>query len=142
MKQKQPNINKMSDDLYVNQFKKVMQSATPPKIVRSVGDLNMVEVDGRKVYRQKQIYFGNMEHPDVQQDIGWVKCQDTDNHFVYRHPDADRVGKPLGWTTFCTCGSPAVIVGYDAYKNLGSNTGALLVCMHLLYNKRHQDGGM
>lgn len=132
MKQK-PNVRKMSDDLYVSQFKKVMKGATPPKIVRNVGELNMVEVEGEKIYRQENIFIGDPNDPDA---IGLVKCQPTDNHFVYRY------AKRLGWTTFCTCGSPAVVVGYDAYKKLGSNDGAMLVCMHLLYNKKHQDNSM
>ena len=122
------------DDAYVDAARYVMRNAKPPVIVRKAGQLNEVEVDGRKIFRQDKIYIGEGKIPE--QDIGWVKCQETDNHFVYR--DAHR----LGWTLFCTCGSPSVVVNSDVYKDLASPQGAMLICMSLLYNRRHQDGGM
>lgn len=127
------DVQQMSDDLYVNQFKKVMQNGHAPSIVRKAGDLNEIEVEGQKITRQEYIFIGDANDPDA---IGLVKCQPTDNHFVYRY------AKRLGWTLFCTCGSPSVVVGYKDYKALGSNDGPMLICMSMLLTKRHQDGGM
>lgn len=89
---------------------------TPPKVVRSVGDLKQVTVDGKEFYRQPKLFLG--------QDLGNIKCAPYDNEFIF----AD--GRRKGWTLFCTCGSPAVIVGYDVYSRDASAQGALLVCYH------------
>jgi hypothetical protein len=120
-------IQQMSDDLYVNQFKKVMQNAKPPTIVRSVGELNKVESDGKYFYRVPQIPVA---------DMGEIKCAPYDNHFIYK--DSRR----LGWVLFCTCGSPAVVVGYEGYRGQATNEGALLVCMFAAMDPghKHNDG--
>ena len=72
---------------------------------------------GFDVYREKQIYLVSMGC--------MVECPEYDNHFVYLDPSDAK-----GWKTFCTCGAPAVVVGYDLYKGLESK-GVLpkLVCM-------------
>lgn len=103
----------------------------PPKVVRHAGELNWVEVDGIRMDRKEFI--------DIP-DIGRIKCAPTDNHFVYRL-DPKIFHRP-GWTLFCTCGSPSVIVNYDAYKELGSDEGAMLVCMSMVSTGRHQSGEM
>ncbi len=111
---------------------------SPPKIVRHVGDLNMVEADGKKFYRQEFIpmYMDGMDKPPVK-----VKCAPYDNHFIYK--DMRR----HSWTTFCTCGSPAVVVGFDVYKKDASAQGAMLVCLfhasereNPKYSFTHADG--
>lgn len=89
---------------------------TPPKVVRSIGDLKSAEVDGKTFYRQQQLYLGD--------DLGIVKCSPMDNEFIFVD------GRRKGWTTFCTCGSPAVIVGYDVYSRDASAQGMMLVCYH------------
>lgn len=98
---------------------------TAPKVVRHVGQLNWVEVNGERIERQEQIRMG---------EYGVVKCAPYDNHLVYRYT------KRKGWTTFCSCGSPAVIVGYDAYKQMASPQGMLLVCLAHMTTGRHADG--
>lgn len=87
---------------------------TPPKIVRSIGDLKSVVADGKTFYRQDRIYIPG---------IGNVKCAPMDNHFIYR--DTRRIG----WTLFCTCTSPAAVFNYDAYKHDASYSGTMLLCM-------------
>lgn len=87
---------------------------TPPKVVRSVGDLKSVVADGKRFYRQEKIHIP---------DMGTVAVAPYDNHLIFR--DVRR----KGWTLFCSCGSPACVVGYDAYKQDASRQGALLVCM-------------
>lgn len=94
----------MSDNLF----------GSPPKIVRSVGDLKSVVVDGKVFYRQDKIHISG---------IGDVKCSPMDNHFIFRDD------RRRGWTLFCTCGSPAAVFNYDAYKNDASQQGAMLLCM-------------
>lgn len=132
MKRKKSDIEKIEtiDDAYVQAFRYVMQRATAPKVVRQAGQLNMVEVDGHKVYRQDKI----MVNGEL------VKCAPTDNHFVYRIDPA--IFHRLGWLLFCTCGSPAVTVSPDAYKHLGSAEGTMLVCKSMLDTGRHSGGGM
>lgn len=98
---------------------------TPPKVVRSIGDLKQVTVDGKKFYRQPSIHI---------QDMGTTLCAPYDNHFVFM--DARR----RGWTLFCTCGSIACVVGYDAYKNDASPQGQLLVCYYHAATGKHTDG--
>lgn len=96
-----------------------------PKIIRNAGQLNSVVSDGRTFRRVETISL---------KGIGRVKCAPYDNHFVFY--DA----RHLGWTTFCTCGSPAVVVSPDAYKHLGSNQGQLLICLIHTQTNRHADG--
>jgi hypothetical protein len=126
-----PKSNKLtsSDEAWMNKVKSVMQNATAPKIIHHAGQVNQVEVDGLIIERQDSIYIN---------DIGLVACAPTDNHFVFR--DARR----LGWTLFCTCGSVAVVTGFDAYKHLGSPSynGMMLVCKSMLDTSRHQSGEM
>ncbi|MBT7009111.1 hypothetical protein HN960_01580 [Candidatus Peregrinibacteria bacterium] len=100
-----------------------MKTAKPPNIIHHRGDLNRVTSDGKEFVRQEHVFIPS---------IGKVKCTPYDNHFVYR--DA----RKLGWVLFCTCGSPAVVVNYDAYKQHGSSQGALLVCKHHTDNNKHQ----
>jgi hypothetical protein len=107
-------------------------------IIKHRGDLNHAETaDGYKVHRKNKIYFS--EH-------GWIKCAPYDNHFIYDDPMAYKI---IGrWSPMCSCGSPAGIVGYNAYINDATPTnkkestiaGEMLVCLaHAQYN-RHADG--
>ena len=97
----------------------------PPKVVRHAGDLNSVIVDGMPITREEKVYIPG---------IGMVACAPYDNHFVYR------TARHLGWTLFCTCGSPAVVAGYDAYKNDASSQGQLLLCLVHASSGKHADG--
>lgn len=111
------------NDVLTEYVKKYMGQA--PKVIRHAGQLNWVEVEGHRIERAEEIYIG---------EYGMVKCAPYDNHFVYRYT------KRMGWTTFCTCGSPSVIVGYDAYKQMSSPQGMLLVCLYHTQTGRHADG--
>lgn len=125
MKNNKPKGSKAAipNDVLMDYVKKNM--GTAPKVVRHVGQLNWVEVNGDRIERQELVYVG---------EYGMVKAAPYDNHFVYRY------AKRKGWTTFCTCGSPAVIVGYDAYKQMASPQGMLLVCLSHTSSGRHADG--
>lgn len=98
------------------------------KIVRHVGDLKSAYLpqDGTTVRRVDKIAI---------KDMGEFKCSPYDNEFVFRHVFRDR-----GWTLYCTCGSPACIVGYDAYAKDASPSGQMIVCMHHAQFNRHMDG--
>lgn len=102
------------------------KNATPPKIVRSVGDLNSVLADGKLFHRRDKIDIPSM---------GNILCAPYDNQFIFRDI------RKMGWTLFCSCGSPAVVVGYDAYKRDASkNSGELIVCYTHSRNNKHADG--
>lgn len=104
-------------------------------IIRVRNNLNVAEtVHGTRVKRQEKIYF-----PQAGRS---VTCAPYDNHFVFEDTHH------YGWTTFCTCGSSAVIVGYQVYKDMASPTskeedtvaGELLVCFHHATYGKHLDG--
>jgi len=100
----------------------VLSSATPPNIIHHRGELNEVTFEGKKFKRVEYIFM---------RDYGMVKCAPYDDHFILYDPSH------LGWTTFCTCGAPAVIIGYDAYKKDASAQGALLVCYEHASTGKH-----
>lgn len=107
-------------------------------IIHHRGDLDTaVTADGVRVYRQDKIWF---------EGHGLVKCASYDNHFVFDDPMAKK--KKGRWTPMCSCGSPAVIVGYNAYikdatptnRNESSIPGELIVCYLHVTSGRHADG--
>lgn len=112
------------------------------KIAHFHGDLKTATTaDGFTVNRVESIYFP--EH-------GLVKCAPYDNHFIFDDPGFHKKGiRWKGrWTPMCSCGSPAVIVGYQVYRNDASPTtsaestipGEMIVCYsHATYGK-HADG--
>lgn len=107
-----------------------------PKIVRHTGDLKDATVldDGTKVYRQERLYF---------EGHGLVLCANYDQHFCFDY----KTKKIGGWTPVCTCGSPAGIVGYNAYAKDASRTtsmestipGELIVCLTHAQTGFHAD---
>lgn len=106
------------------------------KVVRQIGERNEATLeDGTKVYRLDRLYF---------EGHGLVLCADYTQHFVFDHK-SKKVG---GWTPVCSCGSPAGIVGYNAYKQDASPTtalestipGELVVCLSMAQTGRHADG--
>lgn len=110
-----------------------------PKIVRQVGVKTEATVyvgkEQFKVYRLDRLYFA--EH-------GLVKCAEYDNHFIFDNP-SKRIGQ---WSPVCTCGSPAGIVGYNAYATDASPTtimestipGEMVVCLSHTQTRKHADG--
>ena len=91
-------------------------------------------LDGLIVKKQKWILFDNE----------LVFCADYGVHFLYE----DISGKPFRWIQMCTCGSNAVCVGYNAYKQDASVTtaaestdpGKMFVCFIHATTGRHADG--
>lgn len=96
------------------------------KVIRHAGDLNSCLLeDGVTVRRSKTIPYDNKP----------VQCAPYDNHFIFRH-----VFNGAGWTLWCTCGSPAGVVGYSAYARDASASGEMMVCLHHSEFNKHSDG--
>ena len=104
-------------------------------IIRTRNNLNIAEtVNGNRVRREEKIFFSQYNRS--------VACAPYDNHFVFED------NLQMGWTLFCTCGAPAGIVGFQAYKEDASPTskeedtiaGEMIVCMHHAKFNRHLDG--
>ena len=104
-------------------------------VIRARGDVNRAEtLDGYKVTRTKQLFFNDK----------LVLCAPYDNHFIYEDPS----GKSQRWLQMCTCGSPAVCVGYKAYAEDSSPTtradstdpGEMFVCYIHAVTGRHAEG--
>lgn len=104
-------------------------------VIRKRNSANDAEtLDGFHVDRADWILF----------DGKIVHCAPYDNHFLYEDPS----GKPHRWHQMCTCGSPAVCVGYKAYERDGSVTtssessapGEMFVCYIHATTGRHADG--
>jgi len=104
-----------------------------PLTVRNVGMVReATTLDGYKVYRKERLFLKTFkeEFPEG------VPCAPYDNHFAYMDPSK----KKGRWSPMCTCGSPAGVVNYDAYKQDASNVGALIVCLSHSTTGRHSDG--
>ena len=106
------------------------------KIVHHIGEVNKAEiVYGKKRYkieRQESVFV----HDPSNNTAEMVVCAPYDNFFVFLLPK-----EVVGWFAMCACGSPAVIVGYNAYKNDASptDTGKMLVCHFHASTGRHAD---
>jgi len=96
---------------------------------------------GHSVSRMEQLYF---PEPTARM----VACAPYDTHFVYDDPEVAK-GTKFRWTPMCTCGSPAGIVGYNAYKDDASPSpgdgiarmpGEMVVCLAHAQYGRHADG--
>lgn len=94
--------------------------------------------DNYKVYRTDKIF--------VPEFFRFVKCAPYDNHFIYEDPEFLK-GTLGRWFAMCTCGSNAVIVGYNVYKDdaspssgSGLQTGEMLVCYRHAEFGKHADG--
>ena len=104
-----------------------------------------ITVDGKTVRREEKIWME--EFDDAEQVINgrFVMCAPYSDHFIYKDPMWKMIkGR---WSTMCTCGSPAIIVGYNPYADLSSPStkgtikGEMLVCKWHLENGVHQTGG-
>src|SRR3990172_995478 len=98
-------------------------------IIRHHNSPNRAEYRGLTFYRQEKIYV-----PEMRQ---FVMCASYDQHFIFEVPVR------LKDSYFrCTCGSPAVIPGFGAYKHLASPTrsGYMLVCLVDTTFGHHADG--
>lgn len=99
-----------------------------------------VTEEGHTVKRENKIW---MQDPD---GFGrFVECLPYTMHFIYKDPEFERgtIGK---CATMCSCGSMAVITGYDVYKHQMSpamkstNPGEVLVCYLHALTGVHADG--
>jgi|SRR5581483_3790553 len=104
-------------------------------VIKHRGTQNDAEtLDGYKITRHERIILKSY----ISEFPNGILCASYDNHFIYLDPMAYKIrGR---WSTMCTCGSPAVIVGYDAYKNDASNQGTMLICLSHAQIGRHGDG--
>lgn len=109
-------------------------------IKRYLSPNSAVTGEGHTVRRTDKIFLNDPS--------GWgrfVGCAPYDNHFIYFDPEYAKgtVGK---CATMCSCGSMAVIVGYNVYKqdaspNLDSTQpGEMLICFHHATYGKHADG--
>ena len=108
-------------------------------VIRQHNSANKAEtLDGFIVHRKEQIFFNEVNSPRL------VKCSPYDNHFIYEDPS----GKINRWNEMCTCGSFAVIVGYNVYKKDASPTtraessapGEMFICWSHATTGRHAEG--
>lgn len=89
---------------------------------------NAITLNGLPVRREKEIFLRSRQAriPTLPQSM----------HFCFVDTTV-----PRGTTLFCTCGSPAVIVGYEAYKNMNSYIGSeVIACHYLVQYGVHSDG--
>lgn len=101
----------------------------PNKIIRNHNDpRHAVTLWGKDVYREKELYIPT--HHAV------IQVLQTSMHFCFR--DASQ---PRGSTLFCTCGSPAGIFGYEAYRKLNAFIGTeVIACVNYIQQGVHADG--
>jgi len=90
-------------------------------VIRHWGSPNKATtIWGFDVVREKQLFA-----PDPYNTF--FPCLDYDNHFIYEVPNRpDTVGIP---SFMCTCGSAAILIGVEAYKNDASPEGLVFACM-------------
>jgi len=111
---------------------------------------------GLRIYKPAKDYETGKLAVQVPAWGRWVMCADYDNHFVALSPyfaDQRYPGLNTVWA-FCSCGSPAVVIGYKQYKEgfsassggKGFVAGELLVCQAFTDNLtttgigKHLDG--
>lgn len=85
-------------------------------------------------------------NPEQYPQVGrWIQCIDYDNHFLALNPEYVR-GVANTYFAYCSCGSPAVLVGYNAYKDgasvstHGDTMGEMIVCHVHANTGKHVDG--
>ena len=101
-----------------------------PNVIRNTGDpKNTITVDGVPVHRENMIFLSTYNQ--------WFAVLNTSLHFCYKDP-VIRTGKS---TLFCTCGSPAAVFGYTAYRRWNSYIGnEVVACIELIQQGKHADG--
>ena len=100
-----------------------------PQVIKHFNDPNnAVTLGGVRVRREKEIFLRSRQsHLPVLQ---------TSMHFCFVDTSV-----PRGTTLFCTCGAPAVIVGYGAYKRYQSYIGnEVIACHNFIQYGVHADG--
>lgn len=100
-----------------------------PTIIKHFNDPNnAVTLSGHQVRREKSIWLPSHS--------SWLPVLQTSMHFCFRDPTV-----PRGTTLFCTCGSAAIVVGYEAYHKYSSYIGSeVITCHHFIQYGVHSDG--
>lgn len=100
-----------------------------PQVIRNHNDPNnAITLNGKPVRREKEIYLPS--HQAI------IPVLQTSMHFCFRDPSI-----PRGTTLFCTCGSMAIVAGYEAYKHLNAFIGnEVISCHHYIQFGVHSDG--
>lgn len=114
--------------------------------------MNLIRVAGTPEWTEFEngirIYNPHKDRLFVQGE-GWnrhVYKIDYDNHFIGLLPDFEKIyGANFA---YCSCGSPAVITGYNMYKDGasasiskdGTVAGEMIVCMEHAARGKHLDG--
>jgi len=101
-----------------------------------------ITIDGKEVRRESKIWYAEYDDEGYPINGRFIACAPDDLHFVYIDPMWKKiVGR---WFAMCTCGSVAVIVGYNAYRQdsspstEGTNKGEMLMCKWFLDSGVHQ----
>lgn len=98
----------------------------PAILIRKGGrPMEATDHNGRKIYRKDRIFLKSHQ--------AWYETLDFDNHFVYESPDR-------GSSIMCTCGSTAVVVNYEYYRQYSSYKGPIIACSHYIQHGVHADG--
>ncbi len=124
---------------------KKSEKFTPVAIIRRRSSPNSaITHDGKEVRREEKVFYAEYDDEGYTISGRFIGCCPYDNHFVFIDPVWKQVkGR---WFAACTCGSTAVIVGYNAYRrdaspNTDSTTpGEMLVCYHHVQTGKHADG--
>lgn len=100
-----------------------------PSVIKHWNDPNnAVTLNGIPVRREKSIWLDSYQT--------WLPVLPQSMHFCFRD-----MSVPRGTTLFCTCGSPAIVVGYEAYRKYNSYLGAeVIACHHFIQYGQHSDG--
>ena len=95
-------------------------------IIKHRGSLTeATTLHGKHVVKQDKLFVQNFP-VGMTAYSGFIPCADYQNHFIYEVEDSIQTrGLPA---YMCTCGAPAIVVGYDAYKQDQSMEGMQFVC--------------
>ena len=98
-------------------------------IIRQLGKPKVFTLpNGKKIVAQSKIYI-----PEYRR---FVPCAPYDNASIYE----TGLTSPGTIPYMCTCGSFAVVVGYDAYKQDASAQGLMFVCWTHAQTGHHANG--
>jgi hypothetical protein len=102
-----------------------------------------ITVDGKTVRRETKLWYAEYDDHQMPYNGRFIMCAPDSEHFIYADPMWKLiVGR---WHYMCSCSSPAVITGYNAYKqhsspsSEGTIKGEMLCCKHFLDFGRHVD---
>ena len=103
---------------------------TPFQIIRHRGQVNRGQLpDGRWVQREEKIWIPEWGR--------FIPTAPYSEHFIFTVPEQYK-----GSAMICSCGSPAVVSGYSAYKDAASQQGLLVVCLSHSNTGLHMTGGI